>query len=80
METFVDIIQAAALQPLRPTHIMKDANISYNELRGIVETLERRGLLREETTLGGKYYQTTSEGLRLLQDYRIVHDRLFEKS
>ena len=80
METFVDIIQAAALQPLRPTHIMKAANISYNELRGIVETLERRGLLREETTLGGKYYQTTPEGLRLLQDYRIVHDRLFEES
>ena len=78
METFVDIIQAAALQPLRPTHIMKAANISYNELRGIVETLERKGLLREETTLGGKYYQTTPEGLRLLQDYRTVHDRLFE--
>jgi len=80
METYVDIIQAAALQPLRPTHIMKAANISYNELRGIIETLERRGLLREETTLGGKYYQTTPEGLRLLQDYRIVHDRLFEES
>jgi predicted transcriptional regulator len=78
METFIDIIQAAALQPLRPTHIMKAANISYNELRGIVETLERRGLIKEETTLGGKYYQATPEGLRLLQDYRIVHDRLFE--
>jgi len=80
METYVDITQAASLQPLRPTHIMKAANISYNELRGVVETLERKGLLREETTLGGKYYQATSEGLRLLQDYRIVHDRLFEES
>jgi len=77
METFVDIIQAAALQPLRPTHIMKAANISYNELRGIVETLEQRGLIREETTLGGKYYQATPAGLRLLQDYRLVHERLF---
>jgi hypothetical protein len=80
METFVDIIQAAALQPLRPTHIMKAANISYNELRGIIETLERRGLLKEETTLGGKYYQATPEGLRLLQDYRYVHARLFEEA
>ena len=79
METLIDIIQAASLQPLRPTHVMKAANISYNELKGIVENLERKGLLKEETTLGGKYYQTTPEGLRLLQDYRIVHDRLFEE-
>jgi hypothetical protein len=77
MEIYIDIIQAASLQPLRPTHIMKAANISYNELRSIVDTLEGRGLITEETTLGGKYYQATSEGLKVLQDYRTVHARLF---
>ncbi len=77
MEIYIDIIQAASLQPLRPTHMMKAANISYNELRTIVETLEAKGLITEENTMGGKYYQATKEGLRLLQDYRIVHSRLF---
>jgi hypothetical protein len=77
MEIYIDIIQAASLQPLRPTHMMKAANISYNELRSIVENLEGRGLISEETTLGGKYYQATKEGLKLLQDYRAVHERLF---
>ena len=77
MEIYIDIIQAASLQPLRPTHMMKAANISYNELRLIVEVLEAKGLITEETTLGGKYYQATKEGLRVLQDYKTVHNRLF---
>ncbi|MDA4126846.1 MAG: DUF354 domain-containing protein [Thaumarchaeota archaeon] len=77
MEIYIDIIQAASMQPLRPTHMMKAANISYNELRNIVEALESRGLITEETTLGGKYYQATKEGLRVLQEYKIVHTRLF---
>ena len=80
MEIYIDIIQAASLQPLRPTHMMKAANISYNELRVIVEALEARGLISEENTLGGKYYQATKEGLRVLQDYRTVHSRLFANS
>jgi uncharacterized protein len=77
MEIYIAIIQAASLQPLRPTHMMKAANISYNELRSIVEALESKGLISEENTIGGKYYQTTKEGLRVLQDYKIVHSRLF---
>jgi predicted glycosyltransferase/predicted transcriptional regulator len=78
MEIYIDIINAASLQPLRPTHIMKAANISYNELRATIEALEGRGLLREEATIGGTYYQATSAGLRLLQDYRDIHSRLFK--
>jgi len=77
MEIYIDIIQAAALQPLRPTHMMKAANISYNELRVIVEALEAKGLITVENTIGGKYYQATKDGLRLLQDYKTVHSRLF---
>ncbi|MDA4127910.1 MAG: DUF354 domain-containing protein [Thaumarchaeota archaeon] len=79
LEIFLDIIQAASFQPLRPTHLMKAANISYNELRGIIETLEGRGLLKTESTMGGKYYQATPEGLRLLQDYKTIHERLFSE-
>ncbi len=77
LEIRLDIIQAASLRPLRPTQIMKEANISYNELRAIIEDLELKGLLRTENTLSGKYYQATNDGLRLLQDYRSVRSRLF---
>ncbi|HYC12495.1 MAG TPA: DUF354 domain-containing protein [Nitrososphaerales archaeon] len=79
LEIYLDIIQAASLQPLRPTQIMKEANISYNELRGIIENLETRGLLKTESTFSGKYYQSTEAGLRLLDDYRSVKTRLFPR-
>jgi predicted transcriptional regulator len=77
MEIYLDIIQAASFRPMRPTQIMKEANISYNELREIIEQLERKELLQSETTLGGKYYQTTEPGLRLLEDYKSVRNRIF---
>jgi predicted glycosyltransferase len=78
MEIRIDIIQASSLRPLRPTHIMKAANISYNELKVIIDDLEKRGLIKLEATLGGKYYQSTSDGLRVLEDYKRFKDRLFE--
>ncbi|MDA4126810.1 MAG: DUF354 domain-containing protein [Thaumarchaeota archaeon] len=76
-EIHLDIIQAASLRPLRPTQIMKEANISYNELKGIIEVLEARNLLRVEMNISGKYYQSTLEGLKLLDDYRSLRGRLF---
>jgi predicted glycosyltransferase/predicted transcriptional regulator len=78
METRLDIIQASSMRPLRPTHIMKAANISYNELKLIIDELEKRGLIRTESTLSGKYYQSTDDGLRLLQDYKRFKERLFD--
>jgi predicted glycosyltransferase/predicted transcriptional regulator len=80
LEIHLDIIQAASFRPLRPTQIMKEANISYTELRSIIESLEARNLLRTETTISGKYYQATNEGLRLLDDYRGLRGRLFGQS
>jgi uncharacterized protein len=77
MEILLDIIQASSLQPLRPTHIMRAANISYNELKTIVDSLETKGLITSEETFGGKYYQATSDGLKLLEEYRSFKDRLF---
>jgi predicted transcriptional regulator len=77
MEILLDIIQASSLQPLRPTHIMRAANISYNELKAIVDGLETKGLITSEETFGGRYYHATSDGLRLLEEYRSFKDRLF---
>jgi predicted glycosyltransferase len=77
IEIYLDIIQAASLRPLRPTYIMRDANISYNDLKEVLDSLERRSLIRSETTFGGKFYQATEEGLRLLQQYKLMRERLF---
>ena len=76
LEINLDIIQAASLRPLRPTQIMKEANISYNELRNIIRSLEEGNLLRTENNISGKYYQATEEGLRLLEDYKALRGRL----
>lgn len=80
LEIHLDIIQAASLRPLRPTQIMKEANISYNELKGIIEILEARKLLKTETNISGKFYQSTVEGLKVLDDYRSLRGRLFRDS
>ena len=77
MEILIDIIQASSLRPQRPTHIMREANISYNELKNIVDSLERRGLIISETTFSGKYYQATNDGLKLLEDYLALRQKLF---
>jgi predicted glycosyltransferase/predicted transcriptional regulator len=77
MEIFVDIVHAAAFKPCRPTHIMRQANISYSEFKDIIEVLEKKGMVKSETTYDGKFYETTSEGLQLLSEFRSFKDRLF---
>jgi len=78
MDILMDILQAVSLRPLRPTHIMRSANISYSELKKIIETLERKGLVSVENTFGGRFYQATEEGLRLVESYKIIKERLFD--
>jgi predicted glycosyltransferase/predicted transcriptional regulator len=77
IEIFLDIIQSTSLRPLRLTHIMRDANISHNELKKILATLESGGLILSQDTLSGKLYQATSDGLKVLEDYRGIRQRLF---
>jgi predicted transcriptional regulator len=78
LEIYLDIINAIALRPLRPTHIMKTANVSYNELKKIIELLERKSLVLSETTFDGKFYQATPEGLRLVEEYKRFRSSIFE--
>ena len=76
LEINLDVIQATSLRPLRPTQIMKDANISYTELRDIIQSLEEKNLLTVENNISGKYYQATVDGLKLLEDYKSLRGRL----
>ncbi len=78
LEIYLDIISAISLRPLRPTHIMKAANVSYNELKKIIETLERKSLVVSQTTFEGKYYQATDDGMRLVEEYKKFRSDVFE--
>lgn len=77
IEKYLDVIQCVSLRPLRLTHIMRDANLSHNELKKILEILESNGLVSSQDSYSGKIYQSTTEGLKVLEDYRGVRQRLF---
>ena len=77
IEIFLDIIQSTSLRPMKLTHIMREANISHNELKKILGTLESGGLITSEGALGGRLYLATSDGLIVLDDYRGIRQRLF---
>lgn len=77
IEIYLDIIQCTSLRPIRLTHIMRDANISHNELKKILSTLESGGFIVSQDTLSGRLYQATPEGLKVLEDYRGIRQRLF---
>jgi predicted glycosyltransferase/predicted transcriptional regulator len=77
MEILLDIIQATSLRPLKATHIMREANISYNEMKKIITNLESNGLIASDEAFGGRLYHATQDGLKLLEDYRELRQRLF---
>jgi len=79
IEIYIDILQCTSLRPIRLTHIMRDANISYSELKKILQSLESDGLIVSQDTVSGKLYQSTAEGLKILQDYRGIRRKLFEE-
>ena len=76
MEILMDIVQAAGFRPVRISHIMKDANISYSELRSMMDRLEKKGLVKGEDSYDGRFYQTTEIGLAVLEDYRRLRGHL----
>jgi predicted transcriptional regulator len=76
MEIKLDIIQVVMMRPCRPTHIMKMANISYSELKLVLESLEKQGLLRSEETYTGKFYHVTNDALEILNEYQHIKERM----
>lgn len=78
LEIYVDVIRAVSVRPLRTTHIMNTANVSYKELRKIIEKLERKTLITVESSVDGKYYTATEQGLRLLEEYKSLKSKLFD--
>ncbi len=78
LEKLMDVVQATAMGPAKPTHVMKLANIPYSEFKNIALTLERKGLIDSESSFTGKFYKATNYGIKVLQDYREIKTRILD--
>jgi len=78
IEVFMDILESVAFRPLKLTHIMKAANLSYTRASRDLLWLRRKGFIEECTDQrAGRCFRATAKGLRLLADYRrVVHEIL----
>lgn len=56
-------ILKAAKNGVRKTHLLSRVSLSYEQLARYIEFLKTRGLIKEY----GNSYQTTSEGLKLIE-------------
>ncbi len=77
-EKLMDVVQAAATGPSKPTHVMKMANIPYSEFKQLMNALENKGLIEAESSLTGRFYRATSYGLGVLQDYQGIKAKIID--
>lgn len=78
IEIYMEILHAVALRPLKLTHIMLNANLSYSKLRRDLDYLKKRDLIEErKDSAGGKLFRTTRSGLKLLHDWKEIEERIF---
>jgi predicted transcriptional regulator len=52
----------------KPTKILYTANLSYERLNRYLNELVSRGLLHEVDEEGGRYYEITEDGRKLLRE------------
>ncbi|MEE8187035.1 MAG: winged helix-turn-helix domain-containing protein [Nitrososphaerales archaeon] len=73
-ERLIDIIRVVAANgPLRRTHILYKANLTWGELREDLDALEKVGAIKMMESGEGTFYGSTEVGLELLNhSSRIV--------
>jgi predicted transcriptional regulator len=77
-ETYVKILRVLAhKRPLRPTHIMQQANVNCSVLKKYLNFLTKEGLV-EETPIGGirVVYSITQRGVTALKYVRELNQVL----
>ncbi|MEE9585690.1 MAG: winged helix-turn-helix domain-containing protein, partial [Nitrososphaerales archaeon] len=78
LEKLMDVIQATAMGPAKPTQVMKLANIPHNEFKQLVKTLEKKEMVDSKSSFSGKLFIATNYGLQVLKDYQGVRSRLLD--
>ena len=70
LERYIDILRVVNAQgPLRRTHILYKANLSWSDLGDTLRILEEAGTLRKSESGRRVYYEITEQGRRFLGDY-----------
>jgi len=78
IEIYMIILQTIAFRPLKLTHIMQVANLSYSKVKKDIAWLKKRELVEGRgDPAGGESFKATTEGLKLLANYRKVEEKLF---
>ncbi len=75
MRIIADILSIAySAEGTNITNIVRKANISYNRLKYIINTLTEKGLLSIEEVDGSNRYIISDKGRRFLEAYSKFYD------
>lgn len=77
LERYIDILKALSENgPLRRTHILYKANLSWGDLEDALGRLEDAGALRKVVGNSGIFYEVTDSGKRFLSNFVAVKESL----
>ena len=77
LERYLDILKVVSeFGPIRRTHVLYRANLSWNELRESLETLEKAEAITEIPNGKGTLYKITGTGQGILSHYAGIQSSL----
>ena len=78
IEIYMEILGLLAFRPLKLTHIMQAANLSYSKVQNSLAWLSKKNLVQERRDFSdGLYFKTTLDGLAVLAEYKKIAEKLF---
>jgi predicted glycosyltransferase/predicted transcriptional regulator len=78
LEIYMEILGLIAFRPLKVTHIMQAANLSYSKVRQSLAWLTNKNLVQKRRDpSGGLYFKTTPDGMVVLAEYKKIAEKLF---
>ncbi len=78
LEIYFDILKVIGRGVDKPTQIMYKANLSWETMQDIFETLIKSGFIQEEIMMNSKRYKVTDKGKGALSYYLKSLDGLVE--
>ena len=70
LEIYFDVLRVVMKGVSKPTRIMYSANLSWNSLQGILQSLLDQGFIRERRLKNSRRYEVTEKGENVLSFYR----------
>jgi len=59
---------------VKPTHILYGGNLSYNRLKGYIEELEKKDMIKEIEFKGKKFYELTEKGISFINETKRIKE------